>query len=267
MTTLAVDALTVRFGQRRILDDVGMTASAGEMVGLIGPNGAGKTTLLRACAGLIKAEHGSITMDGTPIDKVARRHFARVVAYLPQQATCHWPLEVERLVALGRLPHLQAWQRPSGQDLSAIEAALTLADVRQFVGRNVLELSGGERARVLLARALAVEPGVLLADEPVAGLDPQHQLRILDVLRSRVRGGSGVVVTLHDLGLAARFCDRLVLLSGGRIVSDGVPATVLTPETLETVFNIRAEIGMEAGRPFIVPMDVVRTRAIRAVAE
>ena len=267
MTMLAAHALTVWFGERRVLDGVEMTVSPGEMVGLIGPNGAGKTTLLRAFAGLIRTEPGSIMVDGTPIGQMRRRDFARSVAYLPQEATCHWPIEVERLVALGRMPHLQAWQRPSRRDAASIDAALTMADVQQFAGRNVLALSGGERARVLLARALAVEPRILLADEPVAGLDPEHQLRIMDVLCGRVRAGAGVVVTLHDLALAARFCDRLVLLSEGRVVSDDVPGSVLTPETLQRVFNIRAEIGERKGRPFIVPMHVVKANPFQVVGE
>ena len=264
MTALTVESLSVRFGQRRVLDDVSVTVTAGELVGLIGPNGAGKTTLLRACAGLIAAASGRVAIDGTAIGDVERRRLARLIAYLPQDAICHWPMEVGRLVALGRLPHLQPWQRPSGKDASAVGAALALADVRQFVGRNALELSGGERARVLLARALAVEPALLLADEPVSGLDPEHQLRMMEVLRGRVEAGAGVIVTMHDLGLAARFCDRLVLLNAGRIVADGPPESILTPEALATVFRIRADVGEREGRPFVLPMDVIRSQDDRA---
>jgi iron complex transport system ATP-binding protein len=259
MTTLAVESLTVEFGERRILDGVSLTVPGGVMVGLIGPNGAGKTTLLRACAGLIAVASGAVRIDGVPIFDFDRRRLARILAYLPQQATCHWPLEVERLVALGRLPHLQPWQRPTGRDASAVQTALCLADVGHLTGRNVLALSGGERARVLLARALAGDPALLLADEPVAGLDPEHQLRMMEVLHERCRRGAGIIVTMHDLGLAARFCDRLVLLSEGRIVADGPPRTVLTAGTLASVFHIRADIGDRAGHPVIVPLDVVRS--------
>ncbi|MBK8908521.1 MAG: ABC transporter ATP-binding protein [Rhodospirillales bacterium] len=267
MTTLAIERLTVAFGDRRVLDGVSLVASTGEIVGLIGPNGAGKTTLLKACLGLLRGAAGSITLDGVAIDAIERRRLARMLAYLPQHGACHWPLEVGRLVALGRLPHLWPWQRPSGRDAAAVDAALEAADVRHLIGRIVTELSGGERARVLLARALAAEPTLLLADEPVAGLDPEHQLRIMEAFRSRVAAGAGVVVTLHELGLAARFCDRLVLLSDGRVAVDGPPEAVLTSATLASVFNVHAEVGERDGRRFVVPFDIVRRRDRRAAAE
>ncbi len=257
MTILAAQNVTVWFDSLRVLDDVSMTLVGGEIVGLIGPNGAGKTTLLRACAGLIAGAAGRVLVEGTAIGAMERRRRARTIAYLPQEATCHWPLEVERLVALGRLPHLLPWQRPSGDDAAAVATALRLADVEGLVGRNVLALSGGERGRVLLARALAVDPALLLADEPVAGLDPEHQLRMMAVLRDRSRAGAGVVVTMHDLGLAARFCDRLVLLSGGRIVADGAPEAVLTADRLAAVYGITARIDRADGQMFVVPAGLV----------
>ncbi len=257
MSLLAAQDLTVRFGARRVLDAVSMTLVRGEIVGLIGPNGAGKTTLLRACAGLIAEAAGRIRIDGTAIASLERQRRARTIAYLPQEATCHWPLEVGRLVALGRLPHLLPWQRPSGDDAAAVATALRLADVEDLVGRNVPTLSGGELGRVLLARALAVEPALLLADEPVAGLDPEHQLRMMAVLRDRSRAGAGVVVTLHDLGLAARFCDRLVLLSAGRIAADGAPDAVLTAERLACVYGITARIDRADGQMFVTPSGLI----------
>ncbi|TVR78387.1 MAG: ABC transporter ATP-binding protein [Rhodospirillales bacterium] len=256
MTALALDRVAVRFGDHVALDDASVTVSRGEMIGLIGPNGAGKTTLLRVAAGLLRPAGGRVLLDGRPIGTGDRRSRARLLAYLPQGAPCHWPLEVRRLVTLGRLPHLLPWQAPTGTDAEAVTSALDLADVGHLVGRDVLTLSGGERARVLLARALAVEPALLLADEPVSGLDPAHQLRVMTVLRARADAGTGVVVTLHDLGLAARFCRRLVVVDGGRVVADGTPADVLTPETLANVFRIRARVGTWQGSRYVVPWAV-----------
>lgn len=263
MTVLSVRNLTVQLGERRVLAGVSLGVARGETVGLIGPNGAGKTTLLRASAGLVPSTAGTIHVDGTPLPALDRRQRGRTIAYLPQDSTCHWPLEVTRLVALGRMPHLLPWQRPAGAHAAAIDAAISRADVAFLAGRNVQTLSGGERARVLLARALAVEPGLLLADEPVAGLDPEHQLRMMGVLRDLSRAGAGVIVTMHDLGLAARFCDRLVLLRHGAVVAEGDPASVLTPDRLAHVYGITARIDREDGELFVVPCGLLEAPPAR----
>jgi iron complex transport system ATP-binding protein len=255
--TLSARALTVALGGRIILDGIDLGAPAGVVTGLIGPNGAGKTTLLRAMAGAQPIAAGAITLEGRPIGGWPRRELARLVAYLPQGAPCSWPMSVQRIVALGRLPHLSPWRGPGADDASAIGAALAATDVLHLADRNVLTLSGGERARVMLARALAVSPRVLLADEPVAGLDPEHQLRVMTLLRERAAEGVAVIVTLHDLTLAARFCDRLVALDSGRIAAEGSPAAVLTPAVLASVFAVSAAYGRCDGQPFVVPWDVV----------
>lgn len=267
MTILSVRDLTVRLGERRVLDGVSLTVDCGETVGLIGPNGAGKTTLLRASAGLVDAEQGTISVRGTTLAAMDRRTRGRTIAYLPQDATCHWPLQVERLVALGRMPHLLPWQRPSGEHAAAIDAAMSRADVGYLAGRNVQALSGGERARVLLARALAVEPALLLADEPVAGLDPGHQLQMMAVFRQQARAGASVIVTLHDLSLAARFCDRVIMLCDGFVVADGCPDAVFAPDRLASVFHIHAKIGADEGRRYVVPLEFVRAGGQDVAAE
>ncbi|MDG4577367.1 MAG: ABC transporter ATP-binding protein [Defluviicoccus sp.] len=255
--TLSARGLTVTLGGRPILDGIDLSVPAGAVTGLIGPNGAGKTTLLRALASVLSIAAGVITLDERPLADWPRRDRARIIAYLPQGAPCFWPVDVRRIVALGRLPHLAPWRPPAAADEAAIEDALVATDVLHLALRNVLTLSGGERARVMLARALAVRPRVLLADEPVAGLDPEHQLLVMALLREQAAEGVAVVVTLHDLTLAARFCDRLVALDHGRIAAEGPPEAVLTSPILASVFAVRAEHGHRGGQSFVIPWDVV----------
>ncbi|HXG28067.1 MAG TPA: ABC transporter ATP-binding protein, partial [Nevskiales bacterium] len=171
-----------------------------------------------------------------------------------QGGQCHWPMPVAQVVALGRLPHRAPWARVPPADAAAVQRALQAADVAHLADRPVTQLSGGERARVLLARALAVEARVLLADEPTAGLDPAHQLGVMEVLRRRAQSGAGVVVVLHDLTLAARFCDRLLLLGEGRVVADGAAEQVLTEQNLAQVYGIEAHRAAGAEGLLVVPL-------------
>ena len=253
MTALRACQVTVDFGPARILDRVCFAVSTGEIVGLIGPNGAGKTTLVRTLAALQPTTEGRVLLDGHGVGDLDRRQVGRRLAYLPQGAVCHWPLTVERIVALGRLPHCASWERPGAQDIAATTEAMGDTAVAHLAERIVTTLSGGERTRVMLARALATRPEILLADEPVAALDPFHQLRVMGLLRSIARRGNGVVVVLHDLTLAARFCDRLVLLQGGRVLGEGAPATVLTPENLAAAYRIEALHGGAGNEVSVVP--------------
>ncbi len=238
MSVLAARGINLSYGPARVLDGADLELRPGELLGLIGPNGAGKTSLLRVMAGLLKPEAGTLTLDGRPLADLSRRERARAVSYLSQGRDLHWPLTAERLVELGRLPHLGPFSRPGAVDAAAVEDALTACDALAFRHRPVTSLSGGERARVLLARALASEPALLLADEPVAGLDPYHQLQVMEVLRARADAGTGVLVVLHDLALAARFCTRLALFEGGRVAAEGPPGRVLDPARLGAVYGV-----------------------------
>lgn len=249
---LAVENLHASLGAARIIRGVSLRVEGSRFVGLIGPNGVGKTTLIRAVAGLIPFA-GSVTLDGNPVSALSPRSRARAMSYLAQGAGSHWPLEVSRLIALGRLPHLEPFHRASAADEAAIARAIALAGVAEFIGRDVLTLSGGERARVLLARALAVEAPLLLVDEPVSALDPYHQIRIMEVLRAYADEGRTVVAVLHDLSLAARYCDRLILLDNGQVKADGAPGDVLTPQNLRDTYRIEALIGGENER-FVLPV-------------
>ena len=253
MSVIHAEAITLTKGGRTILDRAEIGVTAGEVVGLIGPNGAGKSTLMRVLCRLQRPDSGAVFIAGEDSRTIDRRRLARTVAYLAQGAECHWPLTVERVVALGRLPHLGPWQHPGAGDARAVADALGEADVESLRARPLDTLSGGERARVLLARALAVEAPALLADEPVAQLDSYHQLQIMEVFRRRALSGAAVVVVLHDLSLAARFCDRLVLLFAGRPIATGAPDSVLAPDNLEAAYAIRAVHGRHQGAPYVVP--------------
>ena len=253
MSLIFAEALKVSFNGRAALDGAGLRVERGETVGLLGPNAAGKTTLLRTLAGLIEPQAGLVTLDGAPLDSIPRAARARRIGYLPQSASCHWPLTVERLAALGRIPHLGAFAREGERDREAVARALADCDVTDLAARPVTALSGGEQARVMLARALAGEPELLLADEPVAQLDPWHQLRVMELMRAIASRGGAVVVALHDLVLAARFCDRLVLLDHGKVAADGAPSAVLTEAVLARVFGIAAAVVQHVDGLLVVP--------------
>ncbi|MCC7412841.1 MAG: ABC transporter ATP-binding protein [Gammaproteobacteria bacterium] len=230
-----------------------MTLQAGEVVGLIGPNGSGKTTCLRVLAGLLRPQAGRIELDGRALGSFEPRARARLIGYLPQGAEVHWPLVVRDLVALGRQPHVGPWQRPGAHDRAAIAAALRAAEMDGLADRIVTRLSGGERMLAHIARLLAGEPRIVLADEPVAALDPAHQLRVMALLRAIAGGGGAVLLVLHDLTLAGRFCDRLVLLDAGVVQAAGAPAEVLTRANLARVYGVEVVDGAHAGERFIVP--------------
>jgi iron complex transport system ATP-binding protein len=251
MVSLTTTGLSVALGPRTVVRDVGMSLEPGRLIGIIGPNGAGKSTLVRALLGLIRYQ-GRIELDGIEIGSLPRERIARQLAYLPQGQTLHWPLSVERLVGLGRLPHLAPMSRISEADAAIIERAMARADVLHLRGRVATELSGGERARVLLARALAVEARGLIVDEPLASLDPGHQIDVMALLRQEAEAGSLVITILHDLTMAARYCDRLLLMAEGRLVADGAPLEVLSEANLHDVYGIRAWVEGDRA-PLVVP--------------
>jgi len=242
--------LSVALGGRRIVHPVDLSLGKGELVGLIGANGSGKSTLLRGLAGLLAAESGKVFLGGRPLQEIPLREVARMLAYLPQSPECHWPLTADRVVALGRLP----FQGSAGElDAHHITRALAAVDALHLRERAVNELSGGERARVFLARALAGDPGFLLIDEPAAGLDPYHQLQLMELLQALAQEGRGVLVVLHDLGLAARFCGRLFLLNGGKLIAAGEPEAVLSDSLLAQAHRVSAYRTRHQDTSVIVP--------------
>lgn len=253
MSALSLNNVAVSIGTKEILKGVSLSFAAGECVGIMGPNGSGKSTLMRAAAGLIDAK-GDVALAGKPLAKWRRIDLGRELAYLPQGGQVHWPLDVRTLVALGRLPHAHRFVRSTKADDEAVARAMAACDVAHLADRPVTALSGGERARALLARSLACEAKILLADEPFAQLDPSHQLHAMEVLQSTAKSGTLVIVVLHDLSIAARHCSRVILMSEGRIAADGEPTKVLSTENLRATFGVDAFIGEHLGAPVILPV-------------
>ena len=250
---IVAEAITVKIGAATLLNSVDVTANGGEILGVVGPNGAGKSTLLRAMAGLRDCSAGTVRYDGRPRSELQSRWLSQQLAYLAQRGPVAWPLTVERLAGLGRIPHINGWSARDNAGAASIEAALTDTDTLHLRHRVLHTLSGGELARALLARALAVGGRALLVDEPVSELDPYHQLQVMQILRARADAGQTVVVVLHELTLAARFCDRLLLLDAGRVAASGSPRDVLTDEHLLSTYRVTVARGERDGAAYLVP--------------
>lgn len=243
MSVLAAEDVSVALNGVRLLNGLSGSARAGRLTGLIGPNGAGKTTLLRALLRLQAVDTGRILWGGEDITAKRPHQLSHVFAYLAQAQTVHWPLTVEALAALGRRPAYTPFARLTEVDQAAIDRAIAQTSLEAMRHRAITSLSGGERARALLARVLTSDAPVVLADEPVAALDPYHQLNILDILKALAAAGRVVVIVLHDLSLARRYCDDVILMHAGRVAAQGPSAEVLTAETLEPVYRVRLDLG------------------------
>ena len=253
MSLIQARGLRVARGGAAILDGLDFAVEEGEIVGLIGANGAGKTTLLKTLAGLLEPAAGEVRLRGRRLARIDRTSRARLIAYLGHGAGPQWPVDVRTVVAMGRLPHRGPWRGPRRADREAVERAMADCAVADFANRPATALSAGECARVLLARALAGEPHLLLADEPTAGLDPAHQLDVMALLARLAAARRSVVVVVHDLTLAARSCARLALLHDRTIAADGPAAAVLTPDRLATCYGIAAHHGSIAGLDYVIP--------------
>ena len=242
---LSARNISVTLGGNQVLDRVSFDARPGEIAGLIGPNGAGKSTLLRVLAGLIKPDSGEVRIDGSPLKGLNAGERARRIAFMPQHDSAH-PFTALETVLMGRYAHLGRFELEGGQDREIARQAMARTDTAQFEGRQLDRLSGGERQRVILARALAQQAGVILLDEPSASLDLRHRLSMMEALRLEASDRQvAVVVALHDVSLAGRYCDRLTLLSEGVIAAEGNPTDVLTPFHLRNSFGVETEVKVD----------------------
>lgn len=253
MTILRAENINVTLDENRILSDVSLELGSGKLIGLIGPNGAGKSILLKSILGLIDGATGSISLDDKDINSWSLKERARKISYAAQGAPVHWPLTVGHLVSLGRIPHLSPWQSTSELDQKLTFEAMKKTDVDHLAPRITTTLSGGERARAMLARAIVAGAEFLLADEPIEALDPYHQIKIMEILKELAGAGHGVLLVLHDLNFAQKYCDELILLEKGKIIAKGKPQDVLSDENLEQAYQVKAVRMEKDGESFIIP--------------
>ena len=241
---IRVEAVTFAYGGDAVLRDVSCAIGRGEFVGIIGPNGSGKSTLLKLMSGYLRPARGQVAIDGSPAERLSRAALGRLIGVVPQDTLVALPFTVMEMVLLGRTPHGAGFAFEDEHDLAAARRAMERTDTVALAGRRVTELSGGERQRVILARALAQEPRILLLDEPAAFLDIRHEVEMYDLLRDLQREGMTVVSVLHDLNIAALYCDRLVLLAGGQVARAGTPAEVITYQMLTEVYGTEVYVAM-----------------------
>jgi iron complex transport system ATP-binding protein len=254
MSVLAAQDVRLHLSGRAVLSGLSARFLPGKVTVILGPNGVGKSSLLACLAGLRSADSGNVTLGDVPIAQMDRQERARAIGLLPQKTQVHWDIEVRALVALGRLPHANGWGL-SVADEAAIDAALAATDTAGFAHRPVQQLSGGEQGRVMLARVLAGQPRWLLADEPLASLDPAHQIDVLDRLAQTAREGAGVVVVLHDLTQAARIADDVLLMRGGEVLALGGVEEVLTEPLMRQAYGVSVHIAFDSeGRRIVVPV-------------
>lgn len=240
---VAVDGLSVSFGDIDAVRDISLTVERGELVGLVGPNGAGKTTVLRAIKGTVTPDTGTVRLAGDHVSELSAAEAGRRVASVPQSTDLSFDFQVRHVIEMGRTPHIGRFSGHDADDATAVHEAMVAAGVERFADRSIRSVSGGERQRVLLARALAQETPVLLLDEPTASLDVNHAATTAELVRGLVDDGRAALAAIHDLELAARYCDRLVLIAGGRVRAIGSPKTVLTRETLRETFDAETFVG------------------------
>ena len=241
-----------------ILKDVCIELAESEVLGVVGPNGAGKSTLIRCIDRILKPQRGSILLDGRDINEMRLMELAKRMGYVPQSTSQIFPATVFDTVLMGRRPYL-GW-RSSEKDEEKVLDVLQMLNIENLAMRDINELSGGQQQKVFIARALVQEPDVLLLDEPTSNLDIRHQLEVMEIITSIVREKKiSAIMAIHDLNLASRYADRIVMLNGGTIIDAGNPSSVLTPENIKQVYGVEAVVRNESERPFIVPIRPVKS--------
>ena len=267
---LSASDVAVSFGDLDVVSGVDLRVEPGSLVGLVGPNGAGKTTLLRAATGAVEPDAGTVEIGGDPATSLSAREVGRRVASVPQATNLAFDFRVRHVVEMGRTPHLGRFDAHGAEDDAAVDAAMAAADVERFADRSITEVSGGERQRVLLARALAQAAPLLLLDEPTASLDVNHAVETLELVREFVDGGDrGAIAAIHDLDAAARYCDEVVVVADGGVRAAGPPESVLSASTVGDAFNAEAFVGRNpaSGTPAVTafPQSDVDPRRVHVI--
>lgn len=257
MSLLHVKNLSVHRQKQVVLEDISFTVNEGEFIGLIGPNGAGKSTLLRAILSQLPYQ-GKVVLSGQESAQTSHGERAKILSYIAQSREIGWNVTVETLVSLGRLASLPRFSGMTAQDRQQVLAAMAALKVQHLADKPARELSGGEQARALIARAVAQDAPLMLADEPVAGLDPAHQIALMQTLSDHAASGRNIICTLHDLGLAARWCTRLILLKEGRLVADGTPSEILTPDSVRDLYGVEIYRAVTPDGLIIQPTSIVQ---------
>ena len=257
MEKLKVKDVTFSYARVPVLKDVSLEIARKEILGVLGPNGAGKSTLLKCVDRILDPQKGCISLDGQDIKKLSRIELAKKIGYIPQSITHVFSATVFDTVLMGRRPHL-GW-RTSEKDTEAVLETLQMLHIEDLAMRDINELSGGQMQKVFIARALTQEPDLLLLDEPTSNLDIRHQLEVMHTIKSIVRKkGISAILAIHDLNLAARYADRILMMNSGTIFSDGDPISVLTRDNIKLVYGVEAEVNYNDGRPYIVPLKPVK---------
>ncbi len=247
-----VKNVSFSYGKLKVLRDITMNAKKGEMVCILGPNGAGKSTLLKCILGLLRPQKGRITVDGNDIFNLDPIELSKLISYVPQTIEQTFPITVFETILIGRLPHL-SWA-PKHSDIEAVRLSMRLLEIENIAWKNLSELSGGQRQKVLLAMALAKESPVLLLDEPTNNLDLNNQLEVMDTIKDITRDGKTAIVTTHDLNLALRYADKVVVMNGGGVIANGKPDEVLEEKTIESVYGVRTLVKNEDGLKYVIPI-------------
>jgi iron complex transport system ATP-binding protein len=249
---LEIRGIQFAYNSKPVLNDIYFEVLDREVVGIIGPNGSGKSTLLKCINKILKPQVGTILLEEIEIDKIDRNDLAKKIGYVPQSESSKFPITVFDAILMGRKPYLN-W-RPSSQDLDKVAEMIEMLNLDEFAMRDIGAISGGQRQKVIMARALVQEPEALLLDEPTSNLDLRHQLEVLNIVRKQVVNGINVIVSIHDLNLAARYCDKLIMIKDGTIFAAGGPE-ILNSENIETVFGVKVSIINDSGRIVIIPED------------
>jgi iron complex transport system ATP-binding protein len=254
---LRVHGLDFTYKNINVLKDVGIGLNKGEVLSIVGPNGAGKTTLLKCIVGIVKPNKGTILIDGKDGSRMKRLDLARCIGYVPQSSPSKFPIIVFDAVLMGRRPYI-AW-KPSKKDLQVVADVLRSMDIEEVALRDFDQLSGGQKQKVLLARAVAQDTDYLLLDEPTSNLDLRHQMEVMEMISSMVKKKEmAAILAMHDLNLASRFSDRIVMLNSGKIFCTGKPLQVMTIENIRSVYGVEATISSTNGHPYILPMRPVK---------